>query len=336
MADIKKWLIGLFVGSVVVVYLLTSGSSTQHICHTPNCPAPPPPPVCPACQCNCNSKSDPKQESTEDEDEEEEEEEEADTKVATKPDEAEEEESEETDRIPASQRVCFPKITGSRPDKQGQVHEATSFGQKLSEISGWNHVRRVLELGTWYGGGSTYQISTALRNSGGADNCKPNPHDSSEQCCARMAITLEIYEPAWTHARQFLQDLPVWCMLGTSVNESMMLKPDEIPDHEKTQHYDLYYERDLKLLSSNDPLLQELCEKYEFDFVLIDGNEYTGWGEYVIINQYCKPRYLAIHDASSLKTMKIEAELKKPHAPYKMIFSGRDAVAWLVYERVPV
>jgi len=213
----------------------------------------------------------------------------------------------------------------------GQVHDKTNFGLKLAEVAGYRHVRRALELGTWYGGGSTTQISTALRQNGGADNCEPHPTVRDVQCCSRMLITLEIFEPFWSHARLFLQDLPVWCMLGSSVNESLLLSRDEVPQGDHGN-----YERDLQLMRNlGEPRLQKLCEEYEFDFVLIDGNEYTGWGEYVIINQYCKPTYLAIHDVSSLKTMKIARELDKRGAPYKVLFAGDDVGAtWRIYERV--
>ena len=50
-----------------------------------------------------------------------------------------------------------------------------------------------------------------------------------------------------------------------------------------------------------------LCAKYAFDLVLIDGNEYTGWGEFVHVRDECRPTWIALHDTGTLKTRKIEA-----------------------------
>lgn len=94
----------------------------------------------------------------------------------------------------------------------------------------------------------------------------------------------------------------------------------------------MYYERDKALIATREPMLQKLCETYDFDMILIDGNEYTGWGEYVILSLYCKPRYLALHDAASLKTRRIEEELSQKDAPYKLLYSGKDGASWLLYE----
>ena len=55
------------------------------------------------------------------------------------------------------------------------------------------------------------------------------------------------------------------------------------------------------------PPTTRLCAKYAFDLVLIDGNEYTGWGEFVHVRDECRPTWIALHDTGTLKTRKIEA-----------------------------
>lgn len=40
-------------------------------------------------------------------------------------------------------------------------------------------------VGTWYGGGSTYQIAEALRQSGGDTNCVPDPKSKQKPSLSR-------------------------------------------------------------------------------------------------------------------------------------------------------
>ncbi len=231
-----------------------------------------------------------------------------------------------------TKNICFPKITGPKPNREGQVDGSTTFGRELERLASLDEVYLSLEIGTYFGGGSTTQIANGLERTDGSNNCVTDPSDSKRKCCTRALITLEIYRPAWEHSTMYLQDRCVWCILGTSVNASLMLTPDEIPN--KDEHFRLYYERDLKLLQNNEPQLDKLCQQFEFQFILIDGNEFSGWGEFQIIERYCKPKYLALHDTSSLKTERIENELRKDSSPYKIISKGKDAVGWAVYKRV--
>ena len=96
-------------------------------------------------------------------------------------------------RAPANERVCYPLPPADARAKQGQVLEGTSFGAALSAIASRVDVVRVLELGTWYGGGSTVNLGRGVRESARAtlaaslgasapaDNCIDKSY--SERCC---------------------------------------------------------------------------------------------------------------------------------------------------------
>ena len=43
--------------------------------------------------------------------------------------------------------------------------------------------------------------------------------------------------------------------------------------------------------------------------MLIDGNEYTGWQEFVVVASKCRPKYVALHDANTKKTSRVLAYL---------------------------
>lgn len=128
----------------------------------------------------------------------------------------------------------------------------------------------------------------------------------STQCIARglqesgrdkLLYTIELYEPAWQYARKTFTHLPIRFILGGTVPTEMYLKPEETPN--KDLHYRLYYQRDIELSKKSIPWLYPLCLAYRFDAVLIDGNECTGWAEYQIIDRYCKPKYLMLHDVGT-------------------------------------
>lgn len=221
-------------------------------------------------------------------------------------------------------RICFPRGVGEIPPRLGQITDETSFGKSLRDIINLNKLQHILEIGTWFGGGSTRVIADALNTT--ADCLIFESH----KCCQSYLVTFEVFEPAWEYSSRYLQHDPVWLVLGTTVGVQDMLTNDEIPYQD--EHYRLYYERDKQIMASQQPKLKEFCENYPFDLALIDGNEYTGWGEFVILRDVCKPRYIALHDTGTLKTFKIEHFLKMNPSFAKLISSGKDGASWSIFE----
>ena len=104
------------------------------------------------------------------------------------------------------------------------------------------------------------------------------------------------------------------------------------PDQQ--EHFRLYYDRDRALAATAPKLLPALCAAYDFDVVLLDGNEYTGKAEFEVVDRACQPHVLALHDCSTLKTRAVEAHLAAHPAKWRRISSGRDAAAWAIYENL--
>lgn len=222
--------------------------------------------------------------------------------------------------------MCFPHAVGKRPQVKGQVMESDTFGEALRKVAAKRDVRRILEIGTWYGGGSTQRLVDGL---GRKANCFTN---TSHHCCDAFVITFEIFQPAWEHARLYHQGNPVWLVLGTTVGEEDMLQDSEIPIDEKGAHYQLYYLRDQELMRRNEPQLAKYCELVHPNFVLIDGNEYTGWGEFQIVMEKCKPQWLGLHDTNTLKTTKVEAYIDQRPEQFVLERKGRDGASWSIFK----
>ncbi|EFC48261.1 glycosyl transferase [Naegleria gruberi] len=217
---------------------------------------------------------------------------------------------------PVQECKCY-SLTDAPPTEHGdgQVTMATTFGKALNKLAKQDDVNTVLEIGTWFGGGSTQCIAKGLKESGSH----------------KRLYTLELYEPAWQYARKTYSHMPIYFILGGTVPTDKYLAPDEIPH--KDDHFKLYYQRDIELSKKNIPWLMPLCLATRFDAVLIDGNEYTGWAEYEIVNDHCKPKYLMLHDVGTLKTNKIEKVIKQGGTVWELIDEGQDAARWQIYKR---
>lgn len=195
--------------------------------------------------------------------------------------------------------TCFPRVQGEIPPQQGQIRDC--FAEVLSELA--MRSDKVLEIGTWRGGGSTLVMATALALN---SSCHFN---ETHQCCVRFLVTIELFADEWDYARHYLQNFPVWAIRGSTVGLDGLLKPEEIADHDF--HYELYYERDRAIMERDTPVLAALCTQHHFDLVLMDGGEYVADAEYKIIRELCKPRYLALHDINSMKAKTIDLELRE-------------------------
>ena len=237
--------------------------------------------------------------------------------------------SVDTDRLPGHRLPLLPALPSDNwqfapLELKGQVTLQTTFGQELYRLSQKEDVHLVLEIGTWFGGGSSWCIAQGLRRT-------IRDHNAPD----KWLITMELFEPAWEYASKTLALLPVTCMKATTVEVEGYLKPEQMSAEDRSsEHYKLYYERDLKLAGEDTPLLEQLCSTYDFDFVLIDGNEYTGLAEYEIVDQVCRPLYLALHDTNTLKTRRVEELLAQGSDRWSKISSGVDAAGWAVYKSV--
>lgn len=219
--------------------------------------------------------------------------------------------------------ICFPHTSGTIPERRGQITYTTTFGIALAQFASKSDVNHILEIGTWYGGGSTDVMAKTLNKK---DTCLSS---DTHHCCSAYIVTFEVYEPAWEYAARYLQNDPVWLILGTTVGVEDMLKPQDVPN--KDQHYQLYYERDRAIMASQQPKLEGICRSHKFDLALIDGNEYTGWGEFVIVRDVCKPKYIALHDTNTLKTHKIETYMRSHPDQFNLIQKGCDEACWAIY-----
>ena len=109
----------------------------------------------------------------------------------------------------------------------------------------------MLEIGTWYGGGSTKLIAEALKESKKSD-CVTN---ETHHCCSAFVSSFELFRPAYEFARRYHNSNPVWFIHGSTVGVDGMLKEDDISEDDKGDHFKLFYVRDRDLMSNEQPRL---------------------------------------------------------------------------------
>ena len=147
---------------------------------------------------------------------------------------------------------------------------------------------------------------------------------------------MELFEPSWRKAAEALSRLPVTCMLGSSVGPEGFLSPEQLTAEERgSAHYRRYYDRDLALARSARPVMRPLCERFDFDLIVLDGNEYTAAAEFAIVEAVCRPRFLALHDAETPNKKGVADALAAAGARWKRVAAGRDKdTQWVIYEDV--
>jgi hypothetical protein len=239
-------------------------------------------------------------------------------------------------QLPRKVPVCFPREQRGRDGsvqkivaRKGQVNEQTIFGAVLLGLASRPDVSRIIDIGTYYGGGSTKYFSDGIQN---RSHC--TDVNETFSCCDAVVISIETFGPAYRHAAQYHRGNPVWLIHGTTVGVEAMLQPDEIPESEKSDHYQLYYDRDRELMTGTVPQLEKLCREVgDIDVVLIDGNKYTGFAEFDIAWRVCRPQFLALHDTAPVIIQKIEAYNQKHPGHFDQFAVGNDeGTSWAIYK----
>ncbi len=86
----------------------------------------------------------------------------------------------------------------------------------------------------------------------------------------------------------------------------------------------------------NAPQLRSLCERFDFDAVLIDAGEFMGFAEWRIVRDVCRPRYVAMHDTNTYKCRAALAEALADPA-YEVVARGDPpeiSTGWAVLRNV--
>lgn len=207
----------------------------------------------------------------------------------------------------------------------GQIKESTTFGTAISEIVHKPEIKRVLEVGTWRGGGSSLVIGKALLES--------KPLDPT----ARL-ITIEADVGFWMEAREVLRHYPVKCLLGTAIAlDQIATEQDVIAEGSLSIYGDewkKWLEGEKRIASQFEvPLVHSLCKSHTFDAILLDGGEFSGPAEFHEVMTFCHfPQYLMLHDTNSFKNKGAKKKMYDYSEIYSLYKEETTGAGWSIYE----
>lgn len=216
----------------------------------------------------------------------------------------------------------------------GQVRIDTEFGMLLFQLGARPDVNRVLEIGTWKGGGSSLCIARGL-----------NMHRHA----ATQFVTVETNAERRAIAAQTLAPYPfVQCLLGTAVDHTNIATADQVARfyerHPKLllpgwEEYRLGEEKESALFAGRRPVVDSYCgRKPAFDMIFLDGGEFYGRAEFTEVLAKCRPRIIALHDTVSFKNYDARDALLRMEAGagaggYRLVKESRQGTGYAVFAR---
>jgi len=168
---------------------------------------------------------------------------------------------------------------------------SSSYGATLQELARDPATTLFLEVGgKWYSGGSAGVVAEAL----GEVN--------KDKDVVKQLYIIEAYRDAYADARELMRQFPVVPVLGGTVPVEDWMQPDELHEDKTSKHFEQHYTNHREAMKTMPPLLKKQCEEHAFDVVIIDGSEYSAWGEFQVVRDACKPSYIVLHDFGTIKT----------------------------------
>jgi len=178
----------------------------------------------------------------------------------------------------------------------GQIIYNSELGKIISDIVKQDNIKNIVEIGTWYGMGTTHCIRKAI-----IDSDKKNYEVFSFESC------LDMWKVAIENNQPILPNFKI--LLGGIVEEKDFFDFNSIDDKYFSEYsravQKKWYDEDLKNCKINSNYFAILPQK--IDLLILDGGEFSTYGEYNLLKN--RFNYLIVDDTKALKGDKIREEL---------------------------
>lgn len=194
-------------------------------------------------------------------------------------------------------------------DPQGQIILNSKRGELLKEIIHTYNPKKIVEIGTWKGLGSTKCILEIIN-----DDCE--------------FISIESNQVFYKIAEQNLKDYSgkFKLLLGTIVNESEVT--DFVNSIELNNQQKNWLKEDINNINQCENLLESLPS--QIDFLLLDGGEFSTYSEWYKLKD--RTKVVALDDITQLKTNKIHDELVAD-SQYELLFQTDEGNGFSAFKR---
>ena len=200
----------------------------------------------------------------------------------------------------------------------GQITRETSFGAALFKVVSENrHINVIIDVGTWNGLGTTKILVEATAQ---------NPLAQIYSIEANMEM-FQIAKQNWPSCPNKLH------LLYGKFGEKIMGRQEVLSHplfHRIKEHYDLYYEQDVK-----DFYLAPLALLPRYaDLVVLDGGEFNGEGD-LDTALSLRPKMLALDDIHVIKNYDNMLRLIRS-GEWTIIARGSEKTGWAILQRASI
>lgn len=199
---------------------------------------------------------------------------------------------------------------------QGQIIRGSHMGEIIYNLTKRIDVKNIVEIGTWYGLGSTKCIIDGIIDS----NINKN------------FISLELYPEMYETAKENLKNYSNYVNIinGSIIDYDDMFWFDFEENRRIFGYQREWYDNDLEKMKSTKNVLNELPEK--IDLLVLDGGEFSTYPEWLKLKD--RTKIVVLDDTNVFKCNRLLFELlnDKNYKPLYVVYNDRNGFA--IFEKI--
>lgn len=176
----------------------------------------------------------------------------------------------------------------------GQINLNTKLGKLIYNITAYDDIFNIVEIGTWNGCGSTKCVTESILK-------------NKKEC---QFYSIESNKDMYDIAIKNIAKHPhIHLLYGRIIEKTDLINPETLDDlffkdYNRAIKY-TWYEEDVKCFEKTPNVLDTLPKK--IDLLILDGGEFSTYAEFQLLKNNSK--YIIIDDTKCIKSFKIREEL---------------------------
>jgi hypothetical protein len=189
----------------------------------------------------------------------------------------------------------------------GQIVRGSNLGEIIYNFTKREDVKNIVEIGTWFGLGSTKCIIDGIIDS------------ISKKKFVSVELYSEMYDIAKQNLTEYLQYVDL--MNGSIIDYEEIFWFDHETLNKNDEHYRLWYNKDLEKLKNSKNVLNDIPS--EIDLLVLDGGAYSTYPEWNKLKD--RTKIVIIDDINEFKSKKIVDEiLQKNYISHNIVRNERN------------
>lgn len=200
--------------------------------------------------------------------------------------------------------------------EQGQIIRGSNLGEIIYNLTKREDVQNIVEIGTWYGMGSTKCVIDGIIDS----NVNKN------------FVSIELYPEMYKTAKINLKDYLFYVNIleGSIINYDDMFWFDFEKNKSISNYEKCWYDNDLEEMKKSKNVLQELPKN--IDLLILDGGEFSTYPEWNKLKN--RTKIVVLDDTNMFKCYKIVEELSCDNNYLPLNVAKNDRNGFCVFEKI--